>query len=138
MLIRMGADLARRLDVHLVCAFVDPESYLTEWGPADSRTGVSLDPEAQREPEFPSAVILDRLQSLLGPPGQEWTFRVLNGDVPRALTRLAESTDASMLMVGGPRAGRMAGIARLVEGSISMSLIRSQAIPVVVMPHFGS
>jgi nucleotide-binding universal stress UspA family protein len=136
--IRKGADLAQRLNVHLVCAFVDPESYLTEWGPAESLLGISLDPAPKEDAEFPSSAVLDKHQDLLGPPGQDWSFRVLHGDVPRALTRLAESTAASMLMVGGPRHGRLAGIARLLEGSISMSLIRLQPRPVVVVPHNDS
>ena len=33
-LIRAGARLAARLDAHLICAYVDPASYLTEWEPA--------------------------------------------------------------------------------------------------------
>jgi hypothetical protein len=58
--------------------------------------------------------------------------------VPYALSRLAESTDASMLIVGGPRPGRLAGVARLLEESVSGSLIRSQSRPVVVLPRLGS
>lgn len=136
-LIQNSADLAATIGVHLVCAFVDPESYLTEHGPADSRIGVSLDPAQNREADFPPSVIQEGLQDMLGPPGREWTFRVLNGDVPLALMRLADSAGASMLIVGGPRPGRLAGMARLVEGSVSMYLIRSQPRPVVVFPHLG-
>lgn len=87
MLVRNGADLARRLNVHLACAFVDPESYLTEWGPPDSRTGVSLDPAPKRESDFFPAAMLDWLRILLGPPGQDWTFRVPCTASPRAQTR---------------------------------------------------
>ena len=137
-LIRTGADLAAMMGVHLLCAFVDPASYLTEWEPADSRTGLSLDPVPNREADFPSSDILETLRNILGPPGADWSFRVLNGDVPRALSRLAESTDASMLIVGGQRPGRVAAMARMLEGSVSVSLMRSQPRPVVVVPHPGS
>ncbi len=136
-LIRKAADLASMMGVHLVCAFVDPASYLTEWEPANSRMGVSLDPIPNCEADFPASEILERLRSILGPPGQDWSFRVLNGDVPHVLTRLAESTDASMFIVGGQRPGRLARISRLLEGSVSMALIRSQPRPVVVVPHLG-
>ncbi|WP_370871365.1 universal stress protein [Pseudarthrobacter oxydans] len=57
--------------------------------------------------------------------------------MPRALSRLAESTDASMLMVGGQRPGRAAAMTRMLEGSVSVSLMRSQTRPVVVVPHSG-
>ena len=134
-LVRTGADLAAMMGTHLICAFVDPASYLTEWEPTNSRTGVSLDPETNRESDFPASEVLQRLQDILGPPRADWSFRVLNGDVPYALSRLAESTDASMLIVGGPRPGRLAGVARLLEESISASLIRSQSRPVVVLPR---
>ncbi|MEO3933052.1 universal stress protein [Micrococcaceae bacterium Sec7.4] len=136
-LIRTGADLAAMTGVHLVCAFVDPASYLTEWEPANSRPGVSLDPAPDRESDFPASDILEKIRDILGPPGQDWSFRVLNGEVSNALTRLADSTDASMLIVGGQRPGSLAGIARLLEKSVSVSLIRSQTRPVMVVPYLG-
>lgn len=134
-LLRTGADLAAMMGAHLICAFVDPASYLTEWEPAHFRTGVSLDPAPNRESDFPASEILQRLRDILDPPGADWSFRVLNGDVPYALSRLAESTDASLLIVGGPRAGRLARVARLLEESVSASLVRSQSRPVVVVPR---
>lgn len=138
-LIRISADLASALGVHLVCAFVDPESYLTELGPVSLRTGASLDPAPNlapnRDADFPSSEVLEGIVTLLGPPGEHWTFRVLYGDVASALTRLAASVDASLLIVGGPRPGRLAQMARLVEVPVSASLIRCQPRPVMVLPH---
>lgn len=133
-LARTAAALAAILDLHLVCAFVDPASYLIEWGPPGSRTGVSLDPGPNDEALFPSGQVLRRLEDILGPPGAEWSFRVLNGDVSRALGRLAGSTGASLLIVGGPRAGVLARIDRFLEGSVSASLSRAQPRPVLVVP----
>ena len=114
-LIRTGSDLAATLGVHLLCTFVDPASYLTEWEPPKSRTGLSLDPASNREADFPSSETLETLRKILGPPGADWSFRVLNGDVPQALSRLAESTDASMLIDGGQRPGRTAAMTRMLE-----------------------
>ena len=133
-LARIASGLAASLGVHLVCAFVDPASYLTEWNPVGSRTAVSLDPAANDEAQFPSGHVLRSLEALLGPPGAGWSFRVLNGDVSQALARLAESTGASLLIVGGPRAGVLARVDRILEGSVSVALARTQPRPVLVVP----
>lgn len=133
-LVRGSAGLAAGLGLHLVCAFVDPASYLTEWDPVGSRTAVSLDPAPNDEAQFPSGHVLRSLEAVLGPPGAQWSFRVLNGDVSKALGRLAESTGASLLIVGGPRAGVLARMDRLLEGSVSLSLTRTQPRPVLVVP----
>ncbi|HSL36876.1 MAG TPA: universal stress protein, partial [Arthrobacter sp.] len=121
-LIRAGASLAARLGAHLICAYVDPASYLTEWEPAVSRTSASLDPAVNTETDFPSGHVRDVLRAILGPPGEEWSFRVLNGAVAQALGRLAASTDASLLIVGGQRPGRLHAVERLLEGSVEGEL----------------
>lgn len=89
---------------------------------------------ANEEAQFPSGQVLQSLEAFLGPSGAEWSFRVLNGDVFQALGRLAESTGASLLIVGGPRAGIRARIDRLLEGSVSASLTRTQTSPVLIVP----
>ncbi|MCU1548202.1 MAG: universal stress protein [Arthrobacter sp.] len=133
-LVRTAAALASGLGLHLICAFVDPASYLTEWESERSRTASSLEPAVNVEAEFPSEEVSQKLQTLLGPPGGLWTFRVLNGDVVQALDRVAESTGASLLIVGGPRPGRLARMGRLLEGSVSATLARGQTRPVLVVP----
>lgn len=136
-LIRAGASLAARLDAHLICAYVDPASYLTEWEPAVSRTSASLDPAVNTETDFPSGQVRDVLQGILGPPGEEWSFRVLNGAVAQALGRLAASTDASLLIVGGQRPGRLHAVERMLEGSVEGELAGLQHRPVLVIPQPG-
>lgn len=133
-LARTAAGLAAGLGLHLVCAFVDPASYLTEWEPAESRTAASLDPAVNPEAAFPAQHVLARLESILGPPGRDWSFRVLNGDVAQALARMATNADAPLLIVGGPRPGSVARVGRLLEGSVSSALIRAQTAPVLVVP----
>ena len=64
----------------------------------------------------------------------DWSFRVLNGAVAQALGRLAESTDASVLIVGGDRPGRLAAMERMLEGSVSAELASLQYRPVLVIP----
>lgn len=136
-LIRAGASLAARLDAHLICAYVDPASYLTEWEPANSLTSASLDPAVNNETDFPSGHVRDLLQSVLSPPGREWSFRVLNGAVAQALGRLAASTDASLLIVGGQRPGRLHAVERMLEGSVEAELAGVQRRPVLVIPPPG-
>ena len=136
-LVRAAAGLAAIMGTHLICAFVDPASYLTEWEPAGVVDGSSLDPARNVEAEFPASQLLSGLEGILGPPGGAWSFRVLNGEVAQALGRLAESTDAAALIVGGQRPGRIARMSRLLEGSVSGSLTRLQARPVLIIPHLG-
>ncbi|MCU1532933.1 MAG: universal stress protein UspA [Arthrobacter sp.] len=133
-LIRTAAGLAAALAQHLVCAFVDPASYLTEWEPEGQRTALSLDPSVNKEADFPSRQLHRNLEAVLGQPGETWSFRVLNGDVSKALIRLAENTDASLLVVGANRPGSLAWVDRLLEGSVSASLIHNQHRPVLVVP----
>lgn len=136
-LVRTAAELAGALGQHLVCAFVDPASYLTEWEADGQRTALSLDPVINEEAEFPSGQLLRRLESVLGDPGESWSFRVLNGDVAKALGRLAESTGASMLIVGAAKPGIRAMMDRILEGSVSAALIDGQKRPVLIVPALG-
>lgn len=132
--VRVAASLAGALGLHLVCAFVDPATYLSEWEPEEARAAHSLDPAVNEEAQFPSGNLLHRLESTLGPPGQRWSFRVLNGDPAKALGRLAESTGASLIIVGGPRPEIAARMSRLLEGSVSAQLTRHQKRPVLIIP----
>ena len=134
-LIRTAAELAAALGQHLACAFVDPASYLTEWEPEGQRTALSLDPIGDEEADFPSMQVQRNLESILGQPGEAWSFRVLNGDVSKALSRLAENTGASLLVVGADRPGSLAWVDRLLEGSVSASLIHHQHRPVLIVPR---
>jgi nucleotide-binding universal stress UspA family protein len=136
-LIRTAAALAAALGEHLICAFVDPASYLTEWAPVNQRTALSLDPSINEEAEFPSGHLQRRLEDVLGEPGETWSFRVLNGDVTKALNRLARNTDAALLVVGAGRPGSVAWLDRVLEGSVSAALIRHQQRPVLVVPEGG-
>ncbi|CAI3797060.1 hypothetical protein NKCBBBOE_01733 [Pseudarthrobacter sp. MM222] len=129
--VRMAASLAAGLDLHLVCAFVDPASYLTEWAPVGAQPAVSLDPVADEEAAYPAAQLLQRLQAVLGAPGAEWSFRVLNGDVA---VSLAGSVGASVVVVGGQRPGVRAWLDRHLEGSVSAQLTRDPQRPVLVIP----
>lgn len=133
-LVAAAAGLAAALGVHLVCAFVDPGSYLTELDQDGPREAQSLDPTVSDEAAFPAGMLRQRLETVLGPAGREWTFRVLNGAVAPSLARLSRSSGASLLVVGGPRTGLLAGMERFLEGSVSEVLTRQQNLPVLIVP----
>jgi len=137
-LIRTAAFLAASLEEHLICAFVDPASYLTEWAPVDQRTALSLDPSTNEESEFPAGQLQQQLEAILGKPGQTWSFRVLNGDVSKALSRLAENAGAALIVVGAGRPGSLARLDRALEGSVSAALIHRQQRPVLIVPEPGN
>ncbi|MFC9353204.1 universal stress protein [Arthrobacter sp. NPDC057013] len=133
-LIAYAAELADGLGVHLVCAFVDPSGYLAEFDAARTKTAGSIDPQPNGESLFPVTEVRSALQAVLGAPGETWSLRVLNGSVPEALVRLADSAGASAIVVGGPRYGARASFSRLLERSVSGRLMRIQRRPVIVVP----
>ncbi|TLM84521.1 universal stress protein [Pseudarthrobacter sp. NamE2] len=134
-LVRAGAELADALGVHLVCAYVDPASVLTEWEPYRIRTAASLDPVVNEEALYPASGVRAGLTEILGPQGTAWSFRELHGDVAAALARLADSTGACMLMVGNGRDGPLARFSRALELGVADKLARFQGRPVVVVPE---
>lgn len=93
-----------------------------------------LDPARSVEALFPAVEVKGGLVQCLGPPGDGWSFRVLSGAVAPALARLAASTGASLLMVGGPRPGVLAALQRMVEGAVPDELLRIQDRPVPILP----
>ena len=133
-LVLTAASLATALDLHLICAFVDPASYLVEWTPQPDLLGMSLDPVVNEEAAYPSAEVLRRLQAILGPTESEWSFRVLNGGVGPALCRLVDSAGAQMIIIGGSRPGLLPKLGRALEGSIAQFLEHSQHRPIVIVP----
>ena len=135
-LLYSAAELAAALDVHLVCAYVDPSSVLTEWEPQRIRTALSLDPVVNEEALYPAKEVRSRITGLLGPDGTAWSFRELHGDVSTALARLADSTGACMVMVGNGRPGVLAKLGRSMEGAVADRLTRIQNRPVVVVREY--
>jgi hypothetical protein len=129
-----AAQLADGLGVHLICAFVDPSGYLAEYEPARTRTASSIDPPTNNEALFPATDVRSLLEAVLGAPGEGWSLRVLNGSVPDALARLADSAGASAIVVGGPRHGARASLSRVLERSVSVRLMALQRRPVIVIP----
>ncbi|QDG90821.1 universal stress protein [Pseudarthrobacter sp. NIBRBAC000502770] len=138
LLVQTAAKFAADLSVHLVCAYIEPSGVLTEWDPYQSRTAASLDPTVNEEAMYPASSVTARLSEILGPPGTHWSFRELRGDISAALSRLADSSDACILVVGNGREGLFAQLNRIIEGPVASRLTRTQNRPVLVVPEHRS
>ena len=129
-----AAELAFSLGVKLVCAYVDVTTYLAEEpdGRVEARP---IDPDGiDDDIEGISASIAGDLREALGASGIDWSFLTLAGDPARALGRLAESTDASVIVVGTRERGLGARFEELLVGSVAVHLTHRQHRPVLVVP----
>ncbi len=129
-----AAELALSLDVELVCAYVDVTTYLAE-DPRGRTEARPIDPDGiDDDIEGISAGIRDRLREALHASGVRWSFVTLAGDPARALGRLAESADASVIVVGTRERGLGARFEELLVGSVAVHLTHRQHRPVLVVP----
>ncbi|WP_024366835.1 universal stress protein [Arthrobacter sp. TB 26] len=129
-----AAELAFSLNVKLVCAYVDVTSYLAE-EPDGRIEARPIDPDGiDDDIEGISAAIKERLREALDGTGIGWSFVTLSGDPARALGRLAESADASVIVVGTRERGLGARFEELLVGSVAVHLTHRQHRPVLVVP----
>ena len=136
-----AADLAARLSVPLLCAYVDEASYLVEWDPARSAHRLSLHPgqddEDLRAVTTGIKAEVERTMAHVVADGAhlEWTLRTLTGDPARALARLAAETSAPMIIVGTSERGLSHRISEMLNGSVGLWLTHHQSRPVLVVPY---
>jgi nucleotide-binding universal stress UspA family protein len=129
-----AAELAYSLNVKLICAYVDVTSYLAE-EPDGRVEALPIDPDGiDDDIEGISAGIAERLQDALDGSGVGWSFVTLAGDPARALGRLADSADASVIVVGTRERGLGARFEELLVGSVAVHLTHRQHRPVLVVP----
>ncbi|MBT2538491.1 universal stress protein [Arthrobacter sp. ISL-69] len=129
-----AAELAYSLNVKLICAYVDVTSYLAE-EPDGRVEALPIDPDGiDDDIEGISAGIRERLQEALDGSGVGWSFVTLSGDPARALGRLADSADASVIVVGTRERGLGARFEELLVGSVAVHLTHRQHRPVLVVP----
>ncbi|MDN4643902.1 universal stress protein [Arthrobacter sp. PsM3] len=129
-----AAELAYSLNVKLICAYVDITTYLAE-EPDGRVEALPIDPDGiDDDIEGISAGIAERLREALDGTGIGWSFMSLAGEPARALGRLAESTDASVIVVGTRERGLGARFEELLVGSVAVHLTHRQHRPVLVVP----
>jgi len=129
-----AAELAYSLGVKLICAYVDVTTYLAE-EPDGRVEALPIDPDGiDDDIEGISAGLSGHLADALRGAGIDWSFVTLAGDPARALGRLAESTDASVIVVGTRERGFGARFEELLVGSVAVHLTHRQHRPVLVVP----
>ncbi|HEY8296252.1 MAG TPA: universal stress protein [Micrococcaceae bacterium] len=127
--------LAVALGTSLVCAYVDPTSYTTTARREGAERAVAIDPDAgeslaRQQGDRIEKVLASRLEGC--PVG--WTFQALAGEPARELSRLAERSDASFIVVGTREPGLAARLEEFLSGSVALHLAHHQNRPVVVVP----
>lgn len=129
-----AAEMAYSLNVKLICAYVDVTTYLAQ-EPDGRIEARPIDPDGiDDDIEGISEDIKERLRVALDGTGLGWSFVTLSGDPARALGRLAESTDASVIVVGTRERGLGARFEELLVGSVAVHLTHRQHRPVLVVP----
>lgn len=129
-----AVELAFSLNVKLICAYVDVTSYLAE-EPDGRVEALPIDPDGiDDDIEGISAGIRERLENAFEGAGIRWSFVTLAGDPARALGQLAESVEASIIVVGTRERGLGARFEELLVGSVAVHLTHRQHRPVLVVP----
>ncbi|KAB7744000.1 universal stress protein [Nostocoides sp. F2B08] len=116
-------------------AYADPRRIVDRELDDGSVLHSDLDPDLADEVEWRrrEAELVTGLRETLG-DSVPWDFRYLAGRADRALTHLARSVDAAVIVVGGGAAGAQERIHHLLEGSVASHLSHHQHRPVLVVP----
>jgi nucleotide-binding universal stress UspA family protein len=137
--IRQAARFARAFDASLVCAHVDPGSYVVAERPDGSVESRPIDPDAVdwSESTF-DPELAERIGSWALEESVAVQFRELAGDIAHALGRLADLLDAELIIVGSRRASLRSSLRSSLReffgGSVAVHLAHRQPRPLVVVP----
>ena len=135
-LLALAAELAQELSAALICAYVDPASYLIEWNEEEPIIPASLEPalESSDEAALAARLLRTALAHILDPLGIPWTLRLL-----ARKPALALETPGSIIgclndhcRLRKSRAPRPGG--KHVNGSIARRLLSTQQLPVFGVP----
>ncbi len=130
-----AARFARHFGATLVCANVDPGSYVVKEHPDGSVSALSIDPdlpETTRSATFDPR-LADHVHRVLGHEVHV-IFRALAGERGQALARLAQTLQAEMIVVGSRHPGFRSSVTEYLGGSVAVHLAHRQHLPVVVIP----
>ncbi len=131
-----AAELAFSMGVELICAYVDVSSYQVRDDGEGHVETMPIDPDGvDDDPDSVFVGLKNRLAVQLAPyVGISWSLVTLAGDPSRALGRLAESVNASLIVVGTREHGIGARLEDLLVGSVAVHLTHRQHRPVLVVP----
>ncbi|MCV9992745.1 universal stress protein [Paeniglutamicibacter sp. ZC-3] len=133
-----GLVLAEQLDRAMIFAYVETNSYLTEWNLQEDIRDLSLHPRDLDEDMTADALeILAVVEARMEGSSTVWTLRILAGEIWKALARLASETDASMIIVGTRKPTFGAHVSQLLNGATASHLAAHQHRPVLVVPSMA-
>ena len=133
--IAQASVLARQLDRAIIYAYVEPNSYLTEWNLKEDIRDQSLHPRDVDEDMTADAMeILSNIETQMSDSTATWSLRILAGEIWKALARLASETQASMIIVGTREPTFGAHVSQMLNGATASHLTVHQHLPVLVVP----
>jgi nucleotide-binding universal stress UspA family protein len=130
-----AARFARHFEAVLVCANVDPGSYVVAEHPDGSIEARPIDPDL---PDWTSSPfdgdLANRIRTIALEEGVRVEFRELAGEVAHALGRLGDLLHAEMIVVGSRHRGVRSTVQEFLGGSVAAHLAHRQHRPVVLIP----
>lgn len=136
--LRQAVGFARQFNAALVCANVEPGSYVVAEHSDGSVESRPIDPD---QPDWNTAIfdgsLAARIRDMADRELVRVEFRELAGDIAHALGRLAEVLNAEMIIVGSRRGGLRSSVHEVLGGSVAAHLSHRQPRPVVVIPLPG-
>ena len=133
--VRQAARFARHFEAVLVCAHVDPTSYVVQEFPDGSVDSRPIDPDG---PDWNRTAfdgqLAGTIRALARQEEVRLEFRELAGEVTHALGRLADVLNAEMIVVGTRRRGMGPTIHDFFSGSVAAHLAHRQHRSVVMIP----
>lgn len=129
-----AARLAAAMDCPLVCAYVNPARYPVFESADGSEVSAPVDPDFMDDDgdAFP-AKLAATLEQAFASHHVPWRPLLLAGDPAQALSRCAETLDASMIVVG-TNTDSHSPLHKILSRSVAAKLGRAQRRPVLVVP----
>jgi nucleotide-binding universal stress UspA family protein len=134
--LRRAIAFAQKLKAELVIATVDPTHYEVRRNADGTVVAWDIDPDLANEEvtEQFDAEFAERVRSIVGSSGIQYTFRALAGEPARELARTADELDADAIVVGTRKPGLRTTAHEFFNGSVAVHLAHRQHRPVIVVP----
>jgi nucleotide-binding universal stress UspA family protein len=130
-----AARFARHFQAVLVCANVDPGSYVVAEHSDGSIEARPIDPDLSDWTSSPfDGDLANRIEEIAREERVQVEFRELAGEIAHALGRLGDLLHAEMIIVGSRHRGVRSTVQEFLGGSVAVHLAHRQHRPVVVIP----
>ncbi len=130
-----AARFAAQFQTELLCAHVTPGRFDNAESPNDSMLTAPLDPDLAEEGQTGfDARLKESLSETLRDCAVPWRTLAAGGDVATALRQLADTVEASMIVIGTRERTFTGSVQELFSRSVAIRLAHDQLRPVVVIP----